>query len=314
MKNCILLATTYQDASEILTWCEEKGIPTATVEAEYGEDCAEGSYATLAHHTTEHKMNPAPCVRDEIKPFKGGVIIVSHIDLDTLGGISILEGMKLEHPSFWRSESIIDTKGYIGVKEIPEDDELLMKAFLGIEKTKVLSPRQETLGIENERILDVTDQVYELLESLHYLLSLDKDSNYRKYGLMKFNGYLKNLTIKSLYQDENVRIFKTKQPQHYLIHKEGNIEYRTCITLNERTGAIILSDISESLDCKVVMQEVFGEKAGGQFRVAGTPRHQRYTLRDVKKLCRHLNECYQFNINIDEVSSKKVKKETAILR
>lgn len=309
MKNCVLLATTYQDATEVLNWCEKKGIQTATVEAEYGEECAEGTYATLAHHTTEHKMNPAPCVRDEIKPFKDGVIVVSHIDLDTLGGISILEGMKLEHPSFWNSESIIDTKGYIGVKEIPEDDELVMKAFLGLEKTKVVSFSQEKIGIENERVFDVTERVYELLEVLHYLLSLDKDSNYRKYGLMKFNQYLKNLTIKSLYQDKDVRIFKTQQPQHYLIHKEDEIEYRTCITLNERTGAIILSDISESLDCKVVMQEVFGEKAGGQFRVAGTPRHKRYTLRDVKKLCRHLNECYQFKINIDEVSSKGKKEK-----
>ena len=305
MKNKVLLATTFEDAVRVIDYCKARGIETATVEAEYGEECAAGTHATLAHHTTEHKMNPAPCVRDEIQSFEDGVIVISHIDLDTLGGISILEGNKLHHPTFWHSESIIDTKGYIGIKEIPADDELIMKAFLGLEKTMEFKTGNHVIGKGNENIYDVTDRVYELLKVLHSLLSLDKDSNLIKCGLMRFNQYLKNLTIKSVYQDASVRIFKTQQPQHYLIHKEDDVEYRTCITLNERTGAIILSDISEELDCCLIMQQVFGPTAGGQFRVAGTPRHKRYNMKDVKKLCRHLNDEYHFKIEIDKLSAKK---------
>lgn len=302
MKNRVLLAATFDDAQKVIHWCGERGIDTATVEAEYGEFCAEGSHATLAHHTTEHKLNPAPCVRDEIKEMSNGVVIISHIDLDTLGGISILEGNKLHHPTFWSSESIIDTKGYIGAKEIPQEDELIMKAFLGLEKKMVFKKKKIDFEIDSSGdIYDVTEQVYELIELLHFLLSVSKDSNLMRYGLLKFEAYLKELKEKSLYQDDNVRIFKTNQPQHYLIHKEDDVEFRTCITLNERTGAIILSDISEEIDCCLIMQEVFGVKAGGQFRVAGTPRHRRYEMSDLKKLCEHLNNNYDFSIDLKKI-------------
>lgn len=305
MKNKILLATTFESAEEIIKWCESKHIPTATVEAEYGELCSEGSHATLAHHTTKYKLNPAPCVMDDVEQMSNGVIVVSHVDLDTLGGITILEGNKLNHPTFWRSESIIDTKGYIGVKEIPYEDELIMKAFLGIEKTMKFELKTSDI-ISKDGIYDITEQVYELIKILHCLLSVDKDSNLMRYGLKQFDDYLKNLKLKSLYQDASVRILKTHQPQHYLIHRENDIEFRTCITLNERTGAIILSDISEELNCCKIMQDVFGEKAGGQFRVAGTPRHKRFGIRDVKKLCLHLNENYNFSIDAEKISGKKV--------
>ena len=84
----ILLAPTYDIAKTINA--------EATVEAEYGDECLEGTMATLAHHGPRSN-NPAPCNTPDVPvlpPF--ATVVVSHIDLDTLGGIYALQGRKPE--------------------------------------------------------------------------------------------------------------------------------------------------------------------------------------------------------------------------
>lgn len=58
--------------------------PDITVEAEYGDDCVEGKEITLAHHGSRSD-NPAPC-NTEVEPLERGTIVLSHIDLDAVGG------------------------------------------------------------------------------------------------------------------------------------------------------------------------------------------------------------------------------------
>ena len=74
-----------------------------------------------------------------------------------------------------------------------------MKAFLGLEKKMVFEKKKIDFEIDSSGdIYDVTEQVYELIELLHFLLSVSKDSNLMRYGLLKFEAYLKELKEKSL--------------------------------------------------------------------------------------------------------------------
>jgi len=74
-------------------------IPEHSVEAEYGDFCVEGSKKTLAHHVPKYVENDPPCVGENEK-WVGDladpreIILISHFDLDTLGGIARLAGLK----------------------------------------------------------------------------------------------------------------------------------------------------------------------------------------------------------------------------
>lgn len=96
----VILAPSYDIAKNIKA--------EATVEAEYGDECLEGTMVTLAHHGPRSN-NPAPCNTPdvpELPPF--ATVVVSHIDLDTLGGIYALQGRKPEDYRFWEAAEMID--------------------------------------------------------------------------------------------------------------------------------------------------------------------------------------------------------------
>ena len=82
---------------------------TATVEAEYGDICVEGTEITLAHHGSRW-ANPAPCAHKNEK-IDIEVIGLSHFDLDSLGGVAALLGIKPIDPIFWNLAAFIDVNG-----------------------------------------------------------------------------------------------------------------------------------------------------------------------------------------------------------
>lgn len=70
-------------------------VPTATVEAEYGEKVIKGRKATLAHHTKEYEKNPAPCNNMDVPILDDdSTIVISHLDLDTIRRYSSINGKK----------------------------------------------------------------------------------------------------------------------------------------------------------------------------------------------------------------------------
>lgn len=78
----VLLVPKYMSENEL---SEAQIVPTATVEAEYGEKVIKGEQITLAHHTKEYENNPAPCNTPDVPVLDDdSTIIVSHLDLDTI--------------------------------------------------------------------------------------------------------------------------------------------------------------------------------------------------------------------------------------
>jgi len=101
----------------------EEVAPHHTVEAEYGQRVVEGSVQTLAHHQKQGKYQgrhtggpaSAPCNAAGVKSaYADERIIISHFDLDTLGGILriILPGDEMfENEEFWEKAEEVDVKG-----------------------------------------------------------------------------------------------------------------------------------------------------------------------------------------------------------
>lgn len=98
--------------------------PAVTIEAEYGEYVAEGTRYTAAHH---QKTGPyvgthaggnrrAPCNDPDIAVVSGEeIILISHLDLDTVGGVLRALGddylFSEENADFWETAEFVDTHG-----------------------------------------------------------------------------------------------------------------------------------------------------------------------------------------------------------
>ena len=107
--------------------------PAVTVEAEYGDRCVEGTELTLAHHGPR-AGNPAPCVAEVPARLgtqftnAGATIGVSHVDLDTVGGIlRLAEGDRplTGSEEFWRVAAFVDVNGVHRLAEANASDEIV---------------------------------------------------------------------------------------------------------------------------------------------------------------------------------------------
>ena len=136
---------------------------TATVEAEYGDVTVQGSVATLAHHG-KNAGNRCPCSYEnhEFESLLGGrrngaldAIGISHVDLDTFGGVAALLGHKLSAPSFWKLAEQVDLQGAhkLATFGASEEDLARLYAFWAWSTTyRIYAPRDGS-------VLPVTAQV-----------------------------------------------------------------------------------------------------------------------------------------------------------
>lgn len=290
LKNQIILIRKVEEAMAFATFLKNKDIPFATVEAEYGDICVEGSWETLAHHTRQYRDFPAPCVRRDIKPMAGGIILISHLDLDTIGGIMLLEGRSNMEDSFWESEALIDTQGVLAEQQLTEEDRFLMRAYWSWETNL---PDQVHLSNQTNHLLDVTDCVELRINFIEMMLKESKtpfETKVLNQWYEQFQSHLDSFLKTCVFDSDQLRVFISEENPHYLSHLRDNQLIETCITLNQHKGTLTLSDISGTIDCKEVMQTLFGPNAGGQFRVAGSPRDEIMDTSHLKKLMGYLME------------------------
>ena len=88
----VVLVPRYMNEDEL---ADAQIVPTATVEAEYGEKVIMGEKVTLAHHTKKYENNPAPCNTPDVPVLADdSTIVVSHLDLDTIRRYCSFNGKK----------------------------------------------------------------------------------------------------------------------------------------------------------------------------------------------------------------------------
>lgn len=276
----VILAPSYDIAKNIKA--------EATVEAEYGDECLEGTMVTLAHHGPRSN-NPAPCNTPdvpELPPF--ATVVVSHIDLDTLGGIYALQGRKPEDYRFWEAAEMIDVKGAHHIHELDKDIQDKLNAYYAYNDGQ---PRQRYT-----EAIDVTKQIDDTYNVVNAIVDIN-DPEYDKLitaGKEWAQTREKEVEDQLVYENKDVRVFDTNGifcAASYFSPNQNTICPAT-VTYNEKFKSITLAfeDGGKQLNAKEIVQELWGPEAGGREGIAGSPRNVEMTKNDLAKLVNELTE------------------------
>jgi len=252
--------------------------PHGTVEAEFGDVVVEGSMVTLAHHGAR-SGNPAPCVADVGALPEGCVVGISHMDLDTLGGLLALMGQKPEAESFWQLAAFVDVNGPHKMEESGaslRDFDRLRAYWAWADSNKVNAPKdgsvlnvtEETVaaGLAVRRILNgYSDMIDAGIEWAKAKEAENADS---------FVDVLDGVILRQ----------STSFVNHLYVAPGATVESVAVVSHNPTWGSVTLSfrDDSTGLNACEIVQELWGSEAGGHKGIAGSPRDVPLTLDDAR--------------------------------
>ncbi|MBQ6991412.1 MAG: hypothetical protein IJN50_00615 [Clostridia bacterium] len=301
----VVLVPTYMSEEELAT----TGIvPSATVEAEYGEKVIEGKQATLAHHTERYKNNPAPCNTPNIPILADdSTIVISHLDLDTLGGIAALIGRKKDDSEFWKAAEFIDLNGPHNLFQLDEKTREKYVAYQAYQANH-RTPRFT-------EITDVTDVVLDYLEIIDKVIDGDKSLiEEGKIWDEQTKGAIEECLV---FENDNVRVFSSPNgvfcSASYYSEKLGKVIPCT-VTFNGKfkSVTVAMADGGKQISAKELVQRLWGNEAGGHSGIAGSPRGKEMTEEDLKKaaemaieLISRENRMYTVNEIVEGINPKQ---------
>lgn len=277
--------------------------PVVTIEAEYGSYVAQGSIYTAAHHQPVGSefagrhiggSRPAPCNDSKI-PVVGDndVVLISHIDADTLGGLMRASGQyaplfNLE--GFWEFVEFVDTHGWH--KADPTHPHFTHLSAIG---AYLQSNRPNTPRDTNS---DVTEFVVGAMEFVSRLL---------KGGLEELQVGVKFVKAQD---DLNLSSWVTTTPFNVVVRRATtftNHLYRDpngmvgvgIVAYNDSLGSITISlaDPIKGVSCREVVQSLWGQQAGGHDGIAGSPRGQIMTELDFKNAINAFSQAVAYALN-----------------
>jgi hypothetical protein len=271
--------------------------PQITVEAEYGDRLVRGTCITLAHHGPRSD-NPAPCVAEvggggnarAAADTDNPTIGLSHVDLDTLGGlIRIAEAVDYEEmysfgdALFWQSAAFVDVNGPHWLPEMqrgmdPDDAARInrwMHAWWGwIDKNPWYPNRDGTPT-------DCKVWVYEALDALEAIFGecpeMMKQGEAHREAEAKTNAE----SFVEVDQGVVVRVAPTFVNHLYALPDGGCA--KMVVAFNTLKGDITVSRDNDNIpvNCRELVQALWGSEAGGHDGIAGSPRDTRLCLMDV---------------------------------
>jgi hypothetical protein len=257
-----------------------------TVEAEYGGFVAEGRLYTAAHHqpagtkyagTHVGGTRPSPCNDANIPLLEDGVILVSHVDLDTFGGClralgndaNLFEGRGIW---FWPLAEWVDVRGAhkLGQSGASEVNLARLHAFWAWSKASIPRlPRDQVSDVTalvrsaGEAILRILDGDAELLAAGEALRASEADLNRRSF--LRREGQI------------IVRIagFARDFCNHLYADPDG-VPGVAVACYNRELGSVTISlaDPVPGVSCRAVVQGLWGSEAGGHDGIAGSPREK----------------------------------------
>ena len=277
---------------------------TATVEAEYGDECVEGSALTMAHHGPR-AGGKAPCAYTNEDCVLAGVpdrdcycggsgvavdggvcrcarrewdaVGLSHIDLDSLGGCAAILGLKPEAPAFWALAEFVDLRGPHRLSEsgASAEDVARLHAFWAWSQShRVQVPR--------EGHADATDAVLAGVEAIRRICADDPEM--LAAGAAHAAGEAA-LNAESFVKVEGGVILR-RSPQfvNHLYAAPDGTPAAAVVALNESTGAVTVSfaDQPPPGGAVAIVQGLWGSLAGGHLGIAGSPRGRAMTMGDAE--------------------------------
>lgn len=253
-----------------------EGKASATVEAEYGDACVEGSILTMAHHGPRTGQR-APCSYSNGCGEGIEVVGLSHIDLDTLGGCMAILGCKPEAPSFWKLAEFVDLNGAHKIVQsgaTPEDIRRLYAFWAWSRNFRAFPNRDGSTS-------DVTDKVIEGVKIIGLILTDNVELLAAGDSYAKTDAELNKTSFVEVIGDVIVRV--SGQFVNHLYADPDGTAYKAVVAYTTTTGSVTVSfaDAPKGKNAREIVQEIWGDLAGGHAGIAGSPRGSRMTLADL---------------------------------
>jgi hypothetical protein len=243
-----------------------------TVEAEYGDTVIEGQSYTAAHHG-KRAYNPAPCI-DTAIPVTSGTILISHFDLDTVGGVLRAQGhdhlFTPETQGFWALSSFVDVSGPHRLAEsgaTAEDVARLYGYWAWAQANRVLFPRDE--------ISDQTEAIERTRCALVSILADDTELLAAGEKLRETEQKLNQESFLEVYGEIAVRVAPSFV-NHLYTAPDGTV-CKACVAYNTVRGSInvSLANPVPGFHAGEFVRDLWGPDAGGKDVIAGSPRGTR---------------------------------------
>jgi hypothetical protein len=261
-----------------------------TVEAEYGKYVAQGSTYTSAHHQPGMQHLPAPCNDTKIPFIRAGTILVSHLDLDSLGGV--LRGLgeiqifKAEYQKFWDLAEFIDLNGAHKMLQSGANEENInrINAYWAWAQDNVPRFARETIHEITPLIRECKAALSLILEGDEFLLTNGKafqkagdERNIETFGKTEGKVIIRvtdEVFCNDLYNDLD------EQPHIAVV----------AYSMRQKSITISLAEPTKGVVCRDIVQSLWGTKAGGHAGIAGSPRGQEMHKKDVDAVVSALNQ------------------------
>lgn len=273
-----------------------------TVEAEYGDDVAKGRLYTAAHHQPSGPFagrhivaggRPSPCNDENIPVLEeGGTILVSHMDLDTIGGVlrAVPETADLfRETTFWDAAEYADTKGghLLHRGNLREQDVTRYWSFIGWSRTQ---PRlaHDVPSFGNTAIHDAHIVLEGILAGDPKMLAMGET-------IKQYDAEMAAVTF--VHATDGVMLRHLDDPSGFVNHLyvgPNGDEHAAIVTWNRTTGAITVSvaepDKHPHANCRDIVQLLWGPAAGGHPGCAGSPRGERLGFGEADRAVRMVQE------------------------
>ena len=257
---------------------------TATVEAEYGSDTVTGSVITMAHHGV-NDGNPAPCsYPNNGKDYENVEVIgVSHLDLDTVGGIMAIMGAKPDDDGFWALAEFVDLNGAHKLHKSGASKENISRLYAWWAWNEK-QPRPE----RSSEVVDVTEKVLVAIEAIKKILDGDKELLAEGAKFKAEEAELNRRTVEGSFGSVLFRTSRTFV--NHLYTTDDGTEYDAVVSYNPKWRSVTLSYANprEGDDANAVVKAAWGPLAGGHKGIAGSPRDRRMNKADGLRLARML--------------------------
>jgi hypothetical protein len=256
-----------------------------SVEAEYGSVVARGSEYTAAHHQPTGEFagthvggsQPAPCNNPTIPYLPGATVLVSHFDLDTLGGVLRVAGeddyFAPEFDGFWKLAEFVDVSGphKLALSGADEADIRRLQAFWAWGQANRASFARDAVTNLTEYFSQAADALREILEDNAEYLAAGEAMVAREAALNadSFMGTAEGIITRT--SDSFVN--------HLYTAPGETTPAKVIVAMNTKFGSITISlaDPIPGVNCRDIVQGLWGPEAGGHAGIAGSPRERRMT-------------------------------------
>lgn len=297
MKNVqVLVSTSPTTLALVLGLKMGEGQKVAVVEAEYGSKEVLGSSDKLSlnHHVRSER--PCPCSlsnemfdgeREELE-----VIGISHFDLDTLGGICALLGVKptSPEPGFWEMAEWVDTRGPHRIKECPsynaESHIRLASFWTWSQANRLVAPKE---GGQPAEMWDCTKYVFEAIEELKRILDHTSENEVvrGKEFLAKEEALKAESFVSEGVSASGIKVVlrRGKVFANHLYYTKDGSPAHMVVGYNENFEAVTVSRCGDDVPvvAKEFVQELWGQLAGGHAGIAGSPRGEKLLFSEAER-------------------------------